>query len=398
MTAVILCIMTGNTVCSRDDCPPANVRKDSETNCGKCGVLLHLPCLGITKTTKQVLFHQNIKVFCNKCVQETSSSPAETSTTTTISIGKIQTEAPIMNENLNVNYSNNSSSSAGSASLDKILSLLNKINNSVEITKDMVDQHRLETKINELTLHEIKEATIEVKEKVDKSKGRPLFSSIAANTPMSQFISSDSSFPRLERHNSKRRRGDAQTMTPNETPKSAFKSRQLTAGTSQTTDHGLGSPVKVKQFARARSNLTKSLYVSRLQTTVTIDRLLSYIKGKIPEVKENDMALRMLVKKDQPLDELTFVSYRLMCTDGLYEKFADAAFWPAHVKIGEFIDKPRQPKIQVAAFESPSLVNPNDEKNNGKSIDEKMETEVNSKENDSLNRSSRNSSGDRSSH
>lgn len=364
--------MAENKECSRDDCPSANVRIDSSTNCGKCGVLVHLLCLGISKTTEQVLFHKNIKIHCNKCV---SSSPSRYSSTTATKTNTTTKTTPIINETSNKNNSNNSSSSTGLAKIDKILSLLDKIDNSVETTKHTVNQHHLVTKTNEITLNEIKASTIEINEKMNKSNARPLFSSIAAKTPTNHFNYSERLFPPLHMKNPKRRRGDDQMRTPTETPKSTFKNRKLTAGTSQIADHGLGSPVQAKQPARLRTNLTRSLYVSRLQTTVTIDRLLNYIKGKIPDLNENDISLRMLVKKDQPLDQLTFVSYRLMCTDGLYEEFANAAFWPAHVKIGEFIDKPRQPKIQVATLESPTPLTPNDKENNGESTTKEMEME-----------------------
>lgn len=50
----------------------------------------------------------------------------------------------------------------------------------------------------------------------------------------------------------------------------------------------------------------------------------------------------MLVKKDQKVEDLTFISYRLLCNDLYYEKFIDSAFWPSHVMIGEFIEKPRK--------------------------------------------------------
>lgn len=52
------------------------------------------------------------------------------------------------------------------------------------------------------------------------------------------------------------------------------------------------------------------------------------------------------VKKGQNLEQLTFVSYRLSCTEELYSKFMESSFWPKHVMIGEFIVRERvQPNV-----------------------------------------------------
>lgn len=84
-------------------------------------------------------------------------------------------------------------------------------------------------------------------------------------------------------------------------------------------------------IACAWSHLTKSIYISRLETTVTSDKIMKYIKNKLPELNETDIALRMLVKKGQVLDELTFSSYRLHCTEENCSTFLDSSFWPEHV-------------------------------------------------------------------
>src|ERR1700712_4257104 len=65
----------GERGCNRDDCPPAHTQVDSTTNCGKCNALVHLMCIGINHKTKVVLFHPNVKVFCNKCQKGEFESP-----------------------------------------------------------------------------------------------------------------------------------------------------------------------------------------------------------------------------------------------------------------------------------------------------------------------------------
>lgn len=41
------------------------------------------------------------------------------------------------------------------------------------------------------------------------------------------------------------------------------------------------------------------------------------------------------------MEDLTFISYRLLCNELYYEKFIDSSFSPSHM-IGGFIDKPRK--------------------------------------------------------
>lgn len=125
-------------------------------------------------------------------------------------------------------------------------------------------------------------------------------------------------------------------------PKTIFKNRNLTSGTKDVSHHGLGGPVEVNTVQSNRIRLTSSIYISRLQTNVTNANITSFIKDNIPSFKDEDMYLRLLVKKDQDINELSFVSYRLSYTPQLYKQLIDPSFWPSHVKIGEFIERPRE--------------------------------------------------------
>lgn len=75
---------------------------------------------------------------------------------------------------------------------------------------------------------------------------------------------------------------------------------------------------------------------------MTIESLTDFVKSKMPEVVERDFTLRMLVKKDQQLDTLNFLSFRLSCTDDIHKKVNDGEFWPKGIMIGEFIERPRK--------------------------------------------------------
>lgn len=91
--------------------------------------------------------------------------------------------------------------------------------------------------------------------------------------------------------------------------------------------------------------MAKSIYVSRLKNDVTVDKITSYICGKISDAKLEDFALNMLVKKDQAIDQLSFISFRLRCTPEYFTVFNESSFWPKHVMIGEFIEMKMNPEL-----------------------------------------------------
>lgn len=79
----------------------------------------------------------------------------------------------------------------------------------------------------------------------------------------------------------------------------------------------------------------------------TVINISDYINEKIPHIAADDFAVRLLVKKDQQLDKLTFVSFRILCTDILYNKLKDPDFWPLGIRIGDFIEKPVRQTLET---------------------------------------------------
>ena len=121
----------------------------------------------------------------------------------------------------------------------------------------------------------------------------------------------------------------------------------MVSGTNSQQDHGLGCPVQVRT---KRSTITRSIYVSRLQPHVTQENILTFMKSKIPDLNSDDVYLRLLVKKDQNVEELNFVSYRLGCTTSLYTQLMDPSFWPSHIMIGDFVERQRVKQSELGDF------------------------------------------------
>lgn len=215
--------------------------------------------------------------------------------------------------------------------LDQILVVLQNVKSTIDSTSENVKLHREESKANAKEMAEIK-------------ANKPSFASLAAS------LGSSSQYPPLQQKPKRRRVNDSNDSVG--TPTKFFRNRKLVAGTGAQVDHGLGSPVtKSTTRTRTQSNLTKSIYVSRLSPTVNSEQLRTYITSRVDETSQDDIDLRMLVKKDQKLEDLTFISYRILCTENLYERLINSSFWPSHVFIGDFVERPRPSRIVTTTLE-----------------------------------------------
>lgn len=321
--------MEQTRLCSRDDCPTANLRPDCTTNCGKCSSIIHLQCIGIFKKTSEILINSHIKVFCMKCARETSSPPP-------IDSSKTESKATSTTER----------------KIDAVLEILDGIKTNVENTKTNVELHRAEAKSYAETLYQVKASVNRSVGGGDHQKAK-LFSSVLAGqstSPKRGGGEDQLQFPPLGRDSKRRKTGVDEPM-----PKAVRKTRPLTAGTGGDENHELGSPVRpAAPKTTPRIRLPNSIYVSRLQPSVDVEQMRAYIKRKVPEATDDEFDLRLLVKKDQVLDTLTFVSFRLLCADKHVNTLTDSNFWPSHVMIGNFLERPRPKQQSVPASPAPS--------------------------------------------
>lgn len=345
--------MGGEIECSRDSCPTASINPDYTTTCGKCNATVHLHCIGISHKTLQVLWHPNIRILCSKCIggdkrtPKTPSTPSTPNTSEKPALEKLKTfefrPSILLNDKNEQRQLNSSESEASitakmNSKINLMYNLLQKVHTSVEKTNNIVSSQVEASKSYSEALKEIKDVAVSTKGKLDDAAAN-----IGGPDRRGAFQFNGRNFPSIENSNkSVKRRCPDNSPTP--APKIQFKHRTLVPGKAGNVDHGLGDSVSVTKSKRTSpyAHLVKSIYISRLQPTVTIEKITDYVKKKMPELKDNDISLRMLVKKDQPLDELTYISYRLACTEEHYSKFMDSEFWPAHVMIGEFIERERK--------------------------------------------------------
>lgn len=81
----------------------------------------------------------------------------------------------------------------------------------------------------------------------------------------------------------------------------------------------------------------------------------------------------MLVKKDQAIDQLSFISFRLRCTAEYYATFKDSSFWTRHVMIGEFMEQKKKPRFGDFL----DATNTNNNTNENETVTEQMDVDDN---------------------
>lgn len=256
--------MTGNRICSHEDCPPANSKRDRTVKCGKCDAIVHLLCIGIEKTVAEVFFHKNIRIFCNSCTGEPQSTPKTTPKQSTpkqstpktnnsnssilkpSALVKVNQRQPHITEYaLNASHSETKMdeilSILNEAKVREIFPMLNELNNKINDVSTNVTSQGEKSKSYASVLAEIKENTVATNKTPNMRLG--LTSGSIQNNRAPRL---NVEFPVLSTRTPKRRRIDNSAET--ETPKSrvsAFKNRKLISGTGVANDCRLGSPVNL---------------------------------------------------------------------------------------------------------------------------------------------------------
>lgn len=349
--------------CNPDKCPPENLNSKYVVECYSCHEKSHLPCYDIPQPVKKVFFQPNIVFVCDECIAD--KSPARKlakqarslvqSTLTPVGLSNSGTPSrPLGNEKgkkskadaANFDATNNAIANLTSQ-IAKHTEQLKLLTQSVEHMDETVQDSALKQQESALKQHETF-ASVVASAVSSKPTYQPVFLDETLNL-QKPSTSADVNRANLER-------------TLDAAHKLALKNRTLVTGTIETSEHCLGKAVQPQtQKLHAsnptnnqRVNLPKSIYVSRLETSVKADDIVSYITKQTPNIDPSHISVRLLVKRDQDLKELTFVSFRLSCTEDLYDSLISPSFWPQHVRIGVFFEqqKQQQPKKQLGNFVS----------------------------------------------
>lgn len=347
--------MTKPKKCSRDDCPTANINVNSNAQCHACKAKFHLPCFNVTTPAAKLFVIKNIVFLCDECLSTGEKSPKRKGN----DVQKTLRQTLLTPSRFSSPQT--SSDQTEKSTIDQLQQLVHNLSDKIDVNTNTVAS----LKESVVSMHEtVSSNQAQIDESLKKNDTE--FSS-AAKTIVEQLekieqkqsyaqalgSSSSNQIVRQVTDNSQQ-----STAISKPAPKKAvaykFKGIPLNSGTNEDTTHMLGAPVVFTERRRHRQNstnavparpkFTKSVYITRLQPSVTVDGLKLFLHTQIKDLDESQMSIRMLVKKDQDMSEMSFISFSISCTDNLFSQLGSPSFWPSHIKMREFINEPRKPR------------------------------------------------------
>lgn len=193
-------------------------------------------------------------------------------------------------------------------------------------------------------LADLKSIVCEMKRKMDEPRAKiDLLSNVATTTSGSQNYSSSSSKGKIsyadilnaDRLIRTPKRNKESMIAANLTEKQKLLRPPSKVGTRADTD-------SLVVVANVLPKLSKSIYVSRVSTSVTQDKMVSFIEKHSDMKKNTDFKCSLLVKKGADLSLLTFVSFKIDVTVDHFDRLMQENFWPKGIQIRPFVPKERK--------------------------------------------------------
>ncbi|RYE24259.1 MAG: hypothetical protein EOP45_06000 [Sphingobacteriaceae bacterium] len=341
--------------CSSVDC--LGTDPNTPVSCYGCKMKIHLSCADIIDPPKKIFITKNIVFVCNTCLSTGQQSPKRKQTTfIQASLGSVGGGIGLQRSNSLTQINTKSTKTNELKELKELKATIKSLESEIKRNTDVLG----ELKSNVNVMHgsvEKQSSTVVSLESTVKATERDLnsFASIVgcSNQPQKfRKIETTTSVPNKQKTTTTTataapsKSTESRPRSLDDKTKAAIKSRKLTSGNNTIASHGLGSAVAPKTAPAkpkpVRIELPNSIYVSRLETSVTSENLIGYIKQQIPSLNIKHVAAHILVPKDKELESLSFVSFRLRCTNDLFDQLSSPDFWPNHVCIGEFVEKPKQ--------------------------------------------------------
>lgn len=375
--------MAAKRKCYLNQCAPECVNASTTVECNNCKRKFHLPCYDIIHPVSKLFVSPNIVFLCNDCLlsgeqspnrkrknaesprilrqtvlssscQMLPSSPAPAFSTSPLTSGAPKKQATLDTlrssvEKLSKNCAKSSDALMASMDLmfDAISSIKTQLTESVQ--KNDAD---------------FSTVTKSIADKIDAFGSKQSFADVlSASMPSSSKSSVKSSTKTLSVANKSADKKDTAAKRNNTANK--FKGHPLISGTSAAASEHLGKEVVITKRNRqkpsvpasaadAEPKLSKALYVTRFEPTVTADGLLTFLHARIENLDVNKIMIRMLVKKDQDLKELSFISFRILCTEDLFATLNAPEFWPSYIKMREFVIEQKKPRVDRVTANGPA--------------------------------------------
>ena len=279
-------------MCTYDGCPPINVKIESTTNCSNCNVLVHLPCIGISAKLAQIQ-SPNMKIFCNKCVNE---------------------QAPL------VDLTDVKNTPRSKVTIAEIMKEVKSLRQCIESQSQ--DMREIKAELAKKAADKPFEPEVELLSFVTpKTKKK----STVAKTPLISYAGVARNGPQPS----------AKRMRTEKTSEIAkFNAPKPKTGT-KTEFTGLSVVGKPKRIEKPK--FTKALWVSRIGPETTEGELADWISKNTTVTDCSKFKAHKLVKKDCDLKSLKFVSFKIEMNDEEYNILCDPNIWPEEVMVREFL-------------------------------------------------------------
>lgn len=290
-------------VCSREDCPPANVKADSTVKCFNCKQDIHLPCIGISVKADK-LASPNIRFMCDHCIQSSQTS----------------NEAQDLNASI-------SATPGGRRITNK--SIIHEVSQLRTIIEAQVEQLKL-----------IDARTITIASSTDVLVNRAIRPPLG-NTP--NPATDIGATPSSNRQWGPNRQRTAQQYFPNAARDSPFKSNK------RKNSYDSGNPTKITKIdlpkpqmgTKASNNklcavkltekpkrnempsFDRTIWISRIEPSTEPSAIADYIVSETSVTDKSKFNVRKLVKPGTDCSTLKSVSFKIEVNDDEYSVLID---------------------------------------------------------------------------
>lgn len=350
-------------ICSRDDCKPASVSGPS-AKCGRCGKLGFLFCHGFEK-------HGNDYVKCDlpngsKFIASPSSIHWVCQSCHTA--GMVITATGPMTSAISSTPKNGNNSSR---STEKMFIALNDIKqmlvkNQGEIVGRLNEIGPAVIEANEETKH-VKSILLSERQMRGVQNAKDLAKELFGRKDNgTENTKNPKTYPELNAKQTPKQRTFATVVqsklavTPRPTPTTGTPSKRkrdaeiflvdnrsekviekvkLPTPKQGTKKSQLGKSIAARNFMpKAMNPLTKSIRVAGIEAQTTTEQLDDYIVEYSSLKDKTKFKCTKLVKKDQDISKLRFVSFKIDVSPNDFNELMDVDLWPQHANVREFIN------------------------------------------------------------
>lgn len=305
-----------------------NIASDLTVKCKRCKCQIHLLCYDIGVRPEEIPVARNILILCDEfledCLSQQPSPKRKTSQPNyvqqTLNGSKLppaktppskinQPSTQKLIESLQAELKNNTATiSALKSSVDSMHGTMTKTREKESASKSCG--------VNDEDIFSIKTSLAETQNLIESIK-KQSYSNVVKGLS----------------GKSKANRKGMETPRSSRTQESNKPKKPVVSGTS---NHVIGKPLSPMQQRKKvqRKILEKGIWISRLHRDTSVEEMSSYVKDNLGIAEELD--IRKLVKKDRPITEYTFVSFRISCSNEVFDALMDVNKWPSYCQVREF--------------------------------------------------------------